>query len=435
MNLFFHFRKPNLSVSSQSALSAQGAIFPYFTQVDPELIRESDGRDPLGLLPVWSAIGRELVPNLASPVLQANGIRAVLLIHWLAERPRLQKLLTKPGRQRGFVRLMEGIIEYWLKRSDRPICYGSQALVSGGDAFAVDARSGKTVVNGLHQYYRGSCERAGLFNEDWHVDEALGVLFQRSWSDAATSALASALEPYLERGKLLVREVAEQPQIDAGLEAVFTDQSIQQHLRCILGEEKYRALAQTFADLRRPGLALHQRAKLLTSQALSAQIDDMHRCEPFLLVLQDTFDLLRASANERVGAVADRIMPCLPQMRQRAVAFTGLAGKIAKPGPARRMRDLQQLATLLALPRHANEHSTLVEFIEALVRYHRDCMEDRGRDPLIALESELVTVHGDEEHYPENKLARLAASEPAWDNDYYLTAASTIYRQLHGEPV
>lgn len=395
--------------------------------------REPAGRDPLGLLPVWSTIGRELVPNLASPVLQASGVRAVLLIHWIGERPPFQALLTNAKRQRGFIRLMEGVIEYWLKQSGRTICYGSQALLGGGEDFTVSAGSGKTVANGLHQYYRGSCERAGLFDDDWIVDARLGSLFERSWNEAATTALAQALEPYLERGPLLIREVAGHKKINAALESVFQDQAIRDYLRCILGEDKYRALAQTFAGLRRRDIPLHQRAKLLTSQALSGQIDDMHRCEPFLLVLQDTFDILRASANESVAGVAAKIQPSLPQMRLRAVAFTGLAAAITKAGPARRMRELQRLARLLVHPRHASESATLIEFVEALIRYHRDCMEARGRDPLVALEGQLVAVHGGDERNPDFALKRLACDDPSWDNDYYLNAASAIYKQLHGE--
>jgi hypothetical protein len=422
-----------LSLHSQFSPQIQGAIFPYFTQFDPELSRESTGRDPLGLLPVWSAIGRELVPNLASPVLQANGIRAVLLIHWLCEQPRLQKLLNTNARRRGFIRLMEGVVEYWFKATDRAICYGSQALVGGGDAFNVTAKSGKTVANGLYQYYRGSCERAGMFGDDWIVEESLGQLFDRAWNDAATAALATALEPYLSKGELVAKHVIDNAQIRTALETVFTDSAIRSHLRGILGEEKYRALAQTAAGLRGRDLPLHERAKLLTSDALADQIEDMHRCEPFLLVLQDTFDILRASPNERLSGVADSIQSSLPQMRTRARAFLGLKDKIRKTGPAQRMRELQRLAGMLVQPQHTDALFALMDFMAALMAYHHSCMEERGRDALVALEGDMVAVHGGEGRNADDALKRLAEEDPEWDNDYYLNAASTIYKQLHGD--
>ncbi|OBV38624.1 hypothetical protein ASR47_1006224 [Janthinobacterium psychrotolerans] len=422
-----------MSLQSQPVPQIPGAIFPYFTQVDPELNRESAGRDPLGLLPVWSAIGRELVPNLASPVLQANGIRAVLLIHWLGERPRLQELLTNAARQRGFIRLMEGVIEYWLKQSGLPICYGSQALLSGGTAFTVSARSGKTVVNGLHQYYRGSCERAGLVDDDWRVDASLGDLFECVWNDTASAVLAKELAPFLEGGQLLAAQVTSHKQISAALQAVYNDQAVTHHLRGILGEHKYRALAGDFADLRHRDLSLRERARLLTSEALSGQIEDMHRCEPFLLVLQDSFDIVRAAANEHLTAVTERIASALPQMRQRANDFSALAGKISKAGPARRMRELQRLAALLVSVHDGAAHATLNVFLRELVRYHGDCMVERARDPLVVLEGHLIAVHGGEGGRADKALRRLASDDPDWDNDYYLHAASTIYQQLHGE--
>jgi hypothetical protein len=147
------------------------------------------------MLPVWSEIGRGLVPCIASPVLQINGVKAVLLIHWLTDVPALQPLLGKKGRARGFFRLMEGIIEYWLHKHGHTVCFGSQALHAGGEEFRVSAGSGKTVANGLHQYYRGTCQRAGLLDNDWRVDADIGAILGTAWSGAATTALVAGLEP------------------------------------------------------------------------------------------------------------------------------------------------------------------------------------------------------------------------------------------------
>ena len=63
---------------------------PYFTDKDTALVRSLGTRDPLGFLPVWSAFARQLVPNVASPVVQVDGIKAVLLIFWLGEDTRLR---------------------------------------------------------------------------------------------------------------------------------------------------------------------------------------------------------------------------------------------------------------------------------------------------------------------------------------------------------
>jgi len=417
-----------MGLSSEPSRNSFPGILPYFTQPDPALNRESAGRDPLGVLPVWSEIGRGLVPCLASPVLQANGIRAVLLIHWIGDLPRFQKLLTSAARMRGFFRLMEGIIEYWLSVSDRKICFGSQALAAAGSEFKVAATSRKTVANGLHQYYRGSCQRAGLFDGDWAVEGALGALFEKVWSDTATKALADALRQVLERGKLAVDPLLKaNPELSQAFGRVFEDSAISAHLCCILGEDRHRALGRTFAELRQQDLALHERAERLASSELSAEIERMHLCEPFLLVLQDTFTILRASPGVLVSTVVAGMQHCWDRMRERASSFALLEGQVRSP----RMRPLQKLAQLLVTPGQATTQETMAVFVHALVAYHRECMEERGRDPMVVLEGEVIVLPGGAERDADFARKRLVSGQP-WDNDYYLNTAAIIYRQLNG---
>ncbi|WP_244116718.1 hypothetical protein [Burkholderia cepacia] len=168
---------------------------PYFTSQDPALMRALSNRDPLGFLPIWSAFARRLVPNVASPVGQINGIRAVLLILWLSNQREIEAALFKgKDARRHFFRLMEGLIEYWLMSSGRAYCYGANTLNASGDAFALTIQSGKTVANGLYQYYRGTCRRAGFVDNDWLVSGEIGAALQAQWSPAATRALIAALD-------------------------------------------------------------------------------------------------------------------------------------------------------------------------------------------------------------------------------------------------
>jgi len=143
--------------------------YPYFTNSDPALVRSGGGRDPLSLLPVWSSFGRVLVPNLASPVTQVNGVIAVLFIHWLYERP-LEKFFSEGDKSfRQYFRLIEGLLEYFLwnaSPSHNGHCFGTRALSADGDDFKVTARDARTAVNGLYQYYRGTCRRADLLDGD-----------------------------------------------------------------------------------------------------------------------------------------------------------------------------------------------------------------------------------------------------------------------------
>jgi hypothetical protein len=321
---------------------------------------------------------------------------------------------------------MEGVIEYWLSVSERGICFGSQALAAAGKQFNLTAKSGKTVANGLHQYYRGSCQRAGLFDGDWAVKNTLAGLFEKVWDDAATKALVDALGPVLERGKLFVDPLLNaNPQLSRAFERVFDDAAIGAHLCCILGEERHRALAQAFSELKREKVELHERAARLASDELAVEIERMHLCEPFLLVLQDTFSILRASPGLSLSAVVTGIQECSEQMRERALAFTRLEGQVRSP----RMKRVQKLAQRLVNPEQPTVRGALVAFVRALVDYHRECMEERDRDPLVLLEGDLLVLPGGAERDSDFARKRLVTAQP-WDNDYYLNTAATIHRQL-----
>ncbi|HDR8949290.1 TPA: hypothetical protein QDA71_006379, partial [Burkholderia vietnamiensis] len=54
-------------------------------------------------------------------------------------------------------------------------------------------KTGKTVANGLYQYYRGTCRRAGLVDDDWTVAPSVIEELKRCWPDTASSELKKVL--------------------------------------------------------------------------------------------------------------------------------------------------------------------------------------------------------------------------------------------------
>lgn len=401
-------------------------ILPYFTENDPSLARQSTGRDPLGLLPVWSEIGRGLVPFIASPVLQINGVKAVLLIHWLSDVPALQPLLGKKGRARGFFRLMEGLVEYWLHRNRLPVCFGSQALHAGGDDFHVAIGTGKTVANGLHQYYRGTCQRAGLLDDAWRVAPEIGAILGAAWSGAATTALFAGLEScFSPRSSLLPARLLANPVLDKAFARVVGDRTLHQHLNQLFGGEVHRALASEYLGLRSlEGLRRDERIARLASDHLGEELDRVRRCEPFLLVLQDVFDLMRASSTRPVRELALELSPCLQPMRERAQAFLPLGDHVR----TRRMRPLRELAQILAA--HGDQPQPMLErFIQGLAEHHVASMRERSRDPMVIVEHDMIIALVEADRNPADSRQRLVDGYP-WMNDYYLNTASTLYRQL-----
>ncbi|MFM0741590.1 hypothetical protein PQQ51_30510 [Paraburkholderia xenovorans] len=418
--------------SSTAAMPAGG--LPYFTNVDPALSRSSGGRDPLGLLPVWSAFGRRLVPNLASPVGHVNGIKAVVLIQWLLNLDALQSLLERDGARRRFFRLMEGLIEYWLYHNGHTACFGYTALTAGKGNFSVTTKMGKTVANGLYQYYRGTCRRAALVDDNWAVAPGVASQLDEHWTADATQVLKAALaDPLKSASNALFPEQYLGGALATALSGVFDQNTLRQTLQeCLFGDTYQQTLASMFLALRNAAdtknLNLKDRVGKLVLPQLDHAIDCVQRCEPFLLVMQDAFDYLRGSPGKRLDLVARELDAMLPAMRERAARFATLAGE----QNSTRMRHMQVLADILATASTAaaaSKEAVLVTFLRELVAYHTRCMKERGRDPMVLIESDLVLLPVIGDRSPEDAKKSLESGQ-SWMNDYYLTTASNLYAQV-----
>lgn len=411
--------------------SISDVSLPYFTEPDPDLARNSGGRDPLGFQPIWSAFGRKLVPNIASPVQQVNGIKAVLLIHWLTDTAAVQAHLTTPVAERGFFRLMEGLIEYWLYSHARQICFGIQSLAAGDDRFEIAVDTGKTVANGLYQYYRGTCRRAGLLDDDWRVTPALAAEFAQAWDSAAINALAAVVVPCLAGAALVPATVLSTKDVlGTCLATVFDSAGIETMLRpALFGGGMYRDLARDYASLleQQEPLLFGELLARLTYTPLADELEYMRRCEPFLLVMQDTFDLVRAVPGQTVQSLTAKLVRHIDAMRTRAAQFSTLAQLM----PLGRMKQMHELSAALAPQSGPSETACLASFVHGLVMHHARCMVERGRDPMVVIEGNTIVMPAAGERDPASAHKRLDDGYP-WMNDYYLGTAAKLYTQLHG---
>lgn len=413
---------------------------PYFTATDPLLQRSGVSRDPLGLQPVWSAFGRALVPNLATPVQQVNGVKAVLLIYWLAEGP-LKDLLQTHSDLRGYFRLLEGLLEYFLWESGKGHCFGTRALAAEETAFQVTSKDGRTAVNGLYQYYRGSCRRAGLLAPDWRLSPKAAEALSGCWSELATKALRAALEePLAKADKPLVPAKAlDKAGLKEAFEQVFSGRPLADTLRTqLLGEACYQDFARRCAQYVTADSApaagedhgwLKRRVEALLSslhdvrgaaEALKEPLTHVSHCEPFLLAVQDAFDLMRGSPGATFGDLAQELSGLYPKVQKRAVDFLSLEGT----GHAARMEEILGLARAARVgPR---------DFLGAVIRHHEASMARRGAPLLLSADGQRVTPLVAAERSRNDVLKRIGDGFP-WDNGYYLSTAGTIYGQLFGE--
>lgn len=411
--------------------SAASDFLPYLTDADPDLARAGSGRDPLGLQPVWSGFGRKLVPYIASPVRKVSGIKAVLLIHWLSNTAPIRKLLPGAREERGFFRLMEGLIEYWLYSTRKDECFGSRSLVAAREKFSVTVDTGKTVANGLQQYYWGTCRRAGLLEDDWNVQVDLRQSFVRLWSDATTQALAATIRMCLRGQPLVPARVLLDEAVSGSLRQVFDSPDVNAVLRhALFGGDVYRDLARRYSLLRARdrAVAFGENLVELACPRLDEELGWMRRCEPFLVMLQDVFDLMRADCASSVSSFATKLVPHASAIRERAREFSALDGQL----DSNRLRQLQTLASSLTASQGDSEVECLSRFAKQLVQHHEASMDERGRDPFVLLEGENLVQSAPGERDAEDAQRRLREGYP-WMNDYYLGAAADLYEQLYGE--
>ncbi len=409
--------------------------YPYFTEPDPDLVRIGGWRDPLGLQPVWSYFGRKLVPNLASPVRNINGIKAVLLIHWLAEASPFDKVPQTDVQQfRRFFRLMEGTLEYALWKKDGKPCFGAQSLAQG-NSFRIKSNDDRAVANGLHQYYRGTCRRARLLHEDSVANDVSRAL-KETWSADATKELFGHLQSVLnDPNKWLGPSIVfgQSKELSTAFSGVFDSQELHTILReRLLGDRTQIAFAEKCAQIYVPGKGAGADGLAVGVRKIAAWLDEdgcpagslgnalenVQKCEPFLLVLVDCFDYMRASTNAKLKTVVPELKKYQGLIRDRAGRFLALPQVDSS-----RVKEIRTLAEAAK--------DDIEQFLRSLLAHHTKCMSNREKDPIIQEENGSLLVHVQAERGRESILDHLDKGIP-WSNPYYFDTAGTISKQLFG---
>jgi len=406
----------------------------FFTAPDPALMRSDTGRDPLGLLPVWSEIGRKLVPNLAGPVTQIKGVSAVLLIHYVYEKVFSRDGLENEVNFREYFRLMEGLLEWYLWAEGKH-CFGAQTFNTGA-TFSVNFADSRTVVNGLYQYYRGTCRRANLLEEDWTVSLRVGDALQCAWSEAATEQLKPLLCASLgnQRQPMVPANVLEQcSAVFRSLKEVCGSPALNQLLyESLFGAEPHMKLAAYCGELLKAPIDEDSKTfgrtyslvkklsnyvgKCAVARPLLGDLKHISTCEPFLIAVQDGFDYLRGRPGNSMAAVASELAEYHDVIAQRAERFLELNG-VVKSARSVEMLTIARTARI-----------GMDEFLRAILEHQTSVAEDRGRDPMALLEGDTILALVPPERTKADILQRLKDGYP-WDNGYYLATAGNLYQQ------
>jgi len=417
---------------------------PFFSDKDSELLRQGSVRDYLGLLPIWSRIARKLEPNLSGAIRSYLGLEAVLFIYYLEENHVPESL--KQGKNfRKLFQYMEALIEYYFHHILKiEPCFGSR-LLKGNSADVEIEISSATVVNGLYQFYRGTCRRAGMLSKDWVLDDAI-VSTMESICTVHSSEMNNLVK--LIETKILAKNVSIKPSeifLNNNLITLFHDifksEKLKTYIRnCLYKDSDLKYYASACASVRSIRKEQGGYSELNLAQHLGtyiaadnkqwpyfSELKQIKDAEPFLSLLDDCFQLLHLYAGRKLSELelifADKKLK--QALQSKAINFK----KIISNGSdydTKRFTSLFDMASLL-------EKEDVKSFLLALLSYHRSIMKTRGANAMITLEGNYLRVISEMQSLEQAALLDSISDKSPWKNGYYINTSAGMYNQLHGE--
>ena len=392
---------------------------------DKELLGVANRTDAMGILAVWTARARDIVPHLTEQTTDIRGFQILL------EGIRLWEMFEREhpdhvGEAANFFVLMEQTVARIIGRRDQdwrlPGTRRVRARVSDAPFISLEDRSWHLLdgqrVNGIWGLYRGAARRAEL------LDESLTALSAETRSEAykhpglTDASLGGFLD--LARRAMLGETVALPPARSVLCEdfyAMFDSVPLRDHLqeRLVGAHPLTRALAERLAvaDNWDHRAVIEGVARDLEQHERT--LKNVIRCENLLAVVVAVFLGLCASKGEKVEKAVAGLKVDLTELEAARVAFgrSGTYGAgVAATRQARIHRELRT-SSRLALAR-------------SVLALHKQVSNERGRaiwawDEQETLRSDIVAERPNDDE--------LVAGQ-AWRNDYYLRPLGSIVKQL-----
>ena len=412
-------------------------LLPYFSEQDDSLVRQGVVRDYLGLQTVWSSVARQLEPNLSGQVTNIQGIKAIGLIYQIMNNY-FDADLEK--NRRLFFCYMEGLFEYFLVHElGQSACYGARSLSGDKENIEINLNGG-TVVIGLYQYYRGTCRRAGILDDEWHLDSNLATIYQNLIpSEKAVQKLLASFKTLMKekRNRFSPSRVMQDEAIRSIFSTVFSpsDSQISRYLESIFYKDKNIKIYASSCSIVVHGeneeiegsRAYQIYQKLLSQSADYPRIDAMQNfldCEPFLCLLDDMFhSLLNA---ESLGKFETLSILKESTVIEKAQAFIKLDQVSHSEFSSARFKELYQLAHMIIAKQWR-------DFASMLFQYHEQIMLARKLGPVAMIEGEKVVSIQDIGRYDDELLSERINNQHVWNNGYYIHATASIYSQIQEE--
>lgn len=398
------------------------------TAPDKDLLGTANRSDAMGVLAVWSARGRDLVPHLTEQTTQVRGFQI------LVEAFRLWELYEPAhpehaGRLSDFFIVLEqafarivGLRDHeWPLPGSRRVkarLHDPQAPRLSFDDHDWHLMGGQK-ANGIWGLYRGAARRAGLLDADMtrlssqtrqaaYLDPCLGHRAQQKFFKIAEAALGGETVELPTHGK---------SSLVIGIRSSFDTIPLAEHLQAKLVDEHplNRALARRLVKRKK----LDHRAFLMKAErelsTHATALDHTQRCEDLLAVVESVFIALCASKGETLDDAASSLPVDLQALESARDAFARSGHYAGTTAQARHERFCQLLDT-----------SSKLALARSVLVLHEKVSEERGRAAWAWEEDGRLRSDVDlgmpEDHEFEVGLA--------WRNDYYLYPLREIASQL-----
>lgn len=359
---------------------------PFFTERDDKILYGESVRDPLGLLPIWSAVGHTLIPGLASIVSRIDGIQGVIFIYaCLNELPHYSESGLADDK---VLRFLERLWEYHLYHyRDKSPCFGITSL--SGAEFQLSTMRAGIVGTGLRQYYRGTCVNKGIMAgnlrtlSEPYASHAKGLLTpdllvwlkktavkmqglgkEKDYSVSASGEYEK-LRPALERfsqGSMALWQALEKH--------LITDAQQQFWIQHVVSQADWDAF--TIPELT---VCIQGFAQQKGNQQLHEQCQRILDCEPYVQLLERVFDMAQEEGRSTITNLTERMAKTAPgNLQQICSDFQRIQFK------SNRLEKLKRLAGELLQGHYG---AFLSGFLQD---YYASVCKERGKNPIVYID-------------------------------------------------
>ena len=405
-------------------MSAMAETLPFFTSGDDELLGAQRRADPLGVQPVWSALGHEVVPHVTETSRQAAGFEILLIGIWLYHRY-VADAANRGARIEEFFQLIEQAFAWsvFLEDPEEWKLPGNRGLVARqGDPQVSLSHPilDSPLSSGLWGLYRTAATSAGLLELDTVLrlsDESQRIFDANpGFSDAR---LLNAIDRVFKNGAI----------------AIKTFHTLRSELASVYRRLPHRSLLR--ASLIKPAEATgellygHRREydhlntatgyRRFLSTALkrfpkTTSFDAIRRCEDYISVLDSVFRLLFVHSGKPVEEASRAIRLPLDHLQSAKAAFQQVLSRPSLSATAKKRADMIW---------HETQTSDAPEFLRSLIRTHHRVCEERRSTYWIILDGNTLRPLVEVAQYPWG-----ANFDDAWINDYYFRTLLALYTEL-----